>query len=94
MTDRHREDDDRNEETSDQPHPIDPPVTDEQRYRLDPSRKERGVTDAGRTSGGGSLGHVQPEKVEREAPLRNNPDDRASDEPTLPSNDASLKTKM
>ena len=51
-------------------------------------------TDAGRTSGGGSLGHVQPDKVTREAPLRNNADKRESDEPTLPSNDATLRTKI
>lgn len=53
-----------------------------------------GVSDAGRTSGGGSLGHVQPDKVEREAPLRNNAAHRDSDEPTLPSDDASLKTNI
>jgi hypothetical protein len=50
--------------------------------------------DAGRTSGGGSLGHVQPDKVEREAPLRNNPDTRDSDDPTMPANDSSLRTKI
>ena len=50
--------------------------------------------DVGRTSGGGSLGHVQPDKVTRDAPLRNNADERDSDEPTLPSNDATLNTKI
>ena len=40
--------------------------------------------DAGRTSGGGNLGHVQPERVEREGKLRNNADEREDDEPTLP----------
>ena len=53
-----------------------------------------GTRDAGRTSGGGSLGHVQPDKVTREAPLRNNAEKRDSDEPTLPSNDATLNTKI
>ena len=50
--------------------------------------------DVGRTSGGGSLGHVQPDKVTREAPLRNNAEKRKSDEPTLPSNDATVRTKI
>jgi hypothetical protein len=96
MTDQNRNDDDRKKEApSGHSQPIDPPVPDEERYRLDTNAGRRGgVTDAGRTSGGGSLGHVQPEKVEREAPLRNNADDRKSDEPTLPSNDASLNTKI
>jgi hypothetical protein len=56
--------------------------------------EQAGVRDAGRTSGGGSLGHIQPERVEREAPLRNNADEREDDEPTLPSNDATLNTKI
>jgi hypothetical protein len=62
-------------------------ATEEQRERRPPR-------DAGRTSGGGSLGHVQPERVEREAPLRNNADERPDDEPALPSNDATLNTKI
>ena len=52
------------------------------------------ISDAGRTSGGGSLGHVQPERVPREAPLRNNAEKRPDDEPTLPSNDSTLRTKI
>jgi len=95
MTDQNRNDDERKKEApSGHSAPIDPPVPDEERYRLDRDRERTGVTDAGRTSGGGSLGHVQPDKVEREAPLRNNADHRKSDEPTLPSNDASLNTKI
>jgi hypothetical protein len=95
MTDQNRNDDERKKEApSGHSAPIDPPVPDEERYRLHRDRERAGVTDAGRTSGGGSLGHVQPDKVEREAPLRNNADDRKSDEPTLPSNDASLNTKI
>lgn len=65
MADRPREDDDRNDETADQTHPIDPPVSDDERYRL-----------------------------ERDARLRNNEDEGTHDEPTLPSNDASLNTKI
>jgi hypothetical protein len=62
----------------------------------DGNHQERRPTprDAGRTSGGGSLGHTQPERVEREGPLRNNADKREDDEPTLPSNDATLNTKI
>jgi hypothetical protein len=59
-----------------------------------PERDRDSIRDAGRTSGGGSLGHVQPDRVEREAPLRNNADERENDEPTLPSNDATLNTKI
>jgi hypothetical protein len=58
-----------------------------------PSRRP-GISDAGRTSGGGSLGHVQPDDVEREGPLRNNAERRENDEPTLPANDAALNTKI
>jgi len=83
------------DQAPEQPHPIDPPVSEEERYRLNAERKEQGgVRDVGRTSGGGSLGHVQPERVEREGPLRNNAETRDDDEPTLPSKDSSLKTKL
>jgi hypothetical protein len=86
-------DDRKRDDEPDDTHPIDPPVSEDERYRLDLDRDERGsVTDAGRTSGGGSLGHIQPGKVEREAPLRNNAEKRDSDEPTLPSKESSLKT--
>jgi hypothetical protein len=57
-------------------------------------QEQPGVTDAGRTSGGGSLGHNQPERVEREAPLRNNAEHRDDQEPALPADDATLKTKI
>jgi hypothetical protein len=60
-------------------------------------REHDGIRDAGRTSGGGSLGHTQPGRVDREAPLRNNAADREDEEnhdPALPSNDATLKTKI
>ena len=88
-------DDRKRDDTPDQPHPIDPPPADDQQYRLEAERKQRGsVTDVGRTSGGGSLGHVQPDKVEREAPLRNNPETREGEEPTLPSKESSLNTKI
>jgi len=88
-------DDRQQDDTPDQTHPIDPPVPENERYRLNTEGQDRGsVTDVGRTSGGGSLGHVQPDKVEREAPLRNNADTRESDEPTLPSKESSLNTKI
>jgi hypothetical protein len=66
-------------------------VTDNDRNR-EPARDTG--SDAGRTSGGGSLGHSQPDRVQREAPLRNNAEKRENDEPTLPKNDATLNTKM
>lgn len=79
-------DDRQRDDTPDETHPIDPPVSDDERYRLDPSGKTGGtVTDVGRTGGGGSLGHVQPENVERDGPSRNNVERREDDEPTLPS---------
>jgi hypothetical protein len=62
--------------------------------RTEQHSERKPARDAGRTSGGGSLGHVQPARVEREAPLRNNADERPDDEPTLPSNDATLNTKI
>ena len=83
------------DETPDQPHPIDPPPADDERYRLGAERSGReNPSDAGKTSGGGSLGHVQPERVAREAPLRNNAETREDDEPTLPSKGSSLNTKI
>ena len=60
-------------------------------------------TDVGRTSGGGSLGHDQPRSVEAETNTRNNtarrPDDggmnTGSDEdPVMPADDATLKTRI
>ena len=88
-------DDRKQDETPDQPHPIDPPPADDERYRLEGERRERGeVTDVGRTSGGGSLGHGQPDTVERGAPSRNDAKTGESEEPTLPSKASSLNTKI
>lgn len=88
-------DDRKPEETPDHPHPIDPPPADDEQYRLGADRSHRDqASDAGKTSGGGSLGHIQPDRVEREAPLRNNAEKRDDDEPTMPSKDASLNTKI
>ena len=67
-----------------------------------------GPTDAGRTSGGGSLGHDQPGRVAEETPIRNDPrareDERARDErdgrpreqndPVMPADDSALNTKI
>ena len=49
--------------------------------------------DAGKTTGGGSLGHDQPEPVKRETPLRNNATGSDRD-PVMPADDATLKTKI
>ena len=35
-------------------------------------RDQDSGTDAGRTSGGGSLGHAPPDEVNKAAPMRNN----------------------
>jgi hypothetical protein len=49
--------------------------------------------DAGKTAGGGSSGHDQPEKVRRDTPLRNNATGSEAD-PVMPADDATLKTKI
>jgi len=49
-------------------------------------------TNIGRTTGGGSLGHDQPDDVKRETPLRNATGDE--DDPVMPNDDATLKTKI
>jgi hypothetical protein len=65
-------------------------------------------SDAGRTSGGGSLGHDQPGDVVRQTPIRNDPraredtpprnenDARRRDErdPVMPAQDPTLNTKL
>jgi hypothetical protein len=55
------------------------------------SALDGGVTDDGHTSGGGSLGHDQPEKVEQETPIRNTGTDA---DPVMPSDDSTLNTKI
>jgi hypothetical protein len=58
------------------------------------------VIDDGHTSGGGSLGHDQPEQVEQDTPTRNSTDreeprNAGSDsDPVMPSDDASLNTMI
>jgi hypothetical protein len=57
-------------------------------------------TDAGKTSGGGSLGHDQPEDVADQTPIRNSANERpkqrqdATDDPVMPADDATLNTKI
>jgi hypothetical protein len=61
-------------------------------------------TDAGKTSGGGSLGHDQPARVTEEAPIRNHPsprddgreapDRKRPDDPVMPSDDSALNTRI
>ena len=67
MTNRDRQDD--NEDTESQ-HPIDPPVPDEQRYRLEIDAAESKSADSRRRNAAGPK----------------------SDDPTEPSNDATVKT--
>jgi hypothetical protein len=62
--------------------------------------------DAGRTSGGGNLGHDQPQDVSESTDIRNDserrPDSSAKDreagrlpsDPVMPEDDATLKTKI
>ena len=50
-------------------------------------------SDAGKTTGGGSLGHDQPKPVKRDTPLRNNATG-SEDDPVMPADDATLKTKI
>jgi hypothetical protein len=50
--------------------------------------------DAGRTTGGGSLGHDQPDEVKRDTPLRNNNATGSDRDPVMPNDDSTLKTKI
>jgi hypothetical protein len=63
------------------------------------SMRDGGITDDGHTSGGGSLGHDQPEKVVRDTPTRNARDreetgDGTNADPVMPSDDSTLNTKI
>jgi hypothetical protein len=63
----------------------------------DDSRRHEGnqpVTDVGHTSGGGSLGHDQPADVRRNTPTRNVTGRDENADPVMPSDDATLKTKI
>ena len=57
------------------------------------ANRDDDARDVGRTTGGGSLGHDQPETVKRETPLRNNATGSDRD-PVMPQDDATLKTKI
>jgi hypothetical protein len=57
--------------------------------------------DAGKTSGGGNLGHDQPVDVAEETPIRNQATERpkqhqdaADRDPVMPSDDSALRTKI
>jgi hypothetical protein len=60
--------------------------------------------DAGKTSGGGNLGHDQPQDVAESTPIRNQANERPKDrreatdpdaaEPVMPANDSTLNTKI
>jgi hypothetical protein len=55
--------------------------------------EDKRPSDAGRTTGGGSSGHEQPDKVRRDTPVRNNPTGSDRD-PVMPRDDSTLKTKI
>ena len=81
-----------------------------------PLHRDEGATDAGRTMGGGSLGHAPADDVTSETDVRNNPPgaspdaerlrerevgrgtgDMATgsgDDPVMPADDATLKSKI
>ncbi len=65
---------------------------DDSRLTLDEQTVEGTVTDDGHTAGGGSLGHDQPEKVQRDSPTRNATS--SEDDPVMPSDDSTLNTKI
>ena len=91
MDDRDRDDN----PTSGHSQPIDPPVSEEEQYRLASGQPRSGHGgDVGRTSGGSSLGHAQPERVGREGSASNNVDQRGDNEPTMPSKDSTVDTKI
>ena len=75
-----------------------PDVSNEGRKQPDPSApldedtSTEEAEDVGRTTGGGSLGHDQPEKVKRDTPVRNATGDQT--DPVMPADDATLKTKI
>jgi hypothetical protein len=60
--------------------------------RVRPDDERNRPADAGRTSGGGSSGHDQPEPVKREKPARNATGSK--DDLVMPADDATLKTKI
>jgi hypothetical protein len=60
--------------------------------RARPEDEANRPTDAGRTAGGGSSGHDQPEKVKRDTPLRNATG--SEDDPVMPADDATQKIKI
>ena len=70
------------------------PLEHEQKEQQEvPPRGQTKEEDAGRTRGGGSLGHDQPEQVKRDTPLRNNATGSERD-PVMPADDSTLKTKI
>ena len=64
-------------------------MPDQERERIETEHP----ADAGRTTGGGNLGHDQPEEVKRDTPLRNNATGSDRD-PVMPNDDATLKVKI
>ena len=57
-----------------------------------PVVEESDAEDVGRTGGGGSLGHDQPETVKRDTPVRNATG--AKSDPVMPADDATLNTRI
>lgn len=56
-------------------------------------RPQGAPTDAGKTSGGGSLGHAPTDDVLEQTRIRNNATGR-EDDTVMPADDATLKTKI
>lgn len=62
------------------------------------AQHDRPPRDAGKTSGGGSLGHDQPKDVADQTNIRNQAgrrqDTGRQKDPVMPEDDATLKTKI
>jgi hypothetical protein len=77
------------------------PVRDTQRRANPDTSGHSQPVDAGRTGGGGSLGHDQPPAVTDTAPIRNQAGTREDTggihdlhDPVMPADDATLNTKI
>ena len=68
------------------------PLDREQNEQDELPPRGRSKDDVGRTTGGGSLGHDQPAEVKRDSPARNATG--SDDDPVMPRDDATLKTKI
>jgi hypothetical protein len=69
------------------------PLEREQQEQSEVPPRGKTKDDVGRTGGGGSLGHDQPDTVTRDTPTRNNATGSDQDL-VMPEDDATLKTKI